>query len=132
MRLFTHHRLTHPLPSKQLPAAQPQTRTRWLSAGAQPQAPTAQVSGKSPVLAQHEADATVPPDMRQPCSAELGEQPFSATFTAWMTKATLTSAPLGMPCGQADAWALPKAMFTSVISSSMVALPVPSQSPTPP
>jgi hypothetical protein len=69
------------VPSKQLPAPQLQTRTSWLASGGQPQAPIAQVSGKSLVLAQHVAVVTVPPDARQPCSGVSG-QPFSALFTA--------------------------------------------------
>jgi hypothetical protein len=58
----------HSVPSKQLPAAQSHTRTSWLALGPQPQAPVAQVSGTSPVLAQHIAVVTVPPDPRQACS----------------------------------------------------------------
>jgi hypothetical protein len=49
---------TQALPSKQLPAPHSQTRTSWLLAGAQPQAPTAQVSGKSPVVRQQLAVST--------------------------------------------------------------------------
>lgn len=76
-----HHRLTHAVPLKQVPALQSQTRTSWLASGEQPQAPIEQVSGKSVVLAQHWAVITVPPDPRQPCSGVHG-QPFSALLTA--------------------------------------------------
>ena len=47
-----------------------------------------------------------------------------------MINAMSTSAPLGIPFGQADASALPRAMFTRVISSFTVTSPLPSQSPT--
>jgi len=39
--------------TKQLSAGQAHTKTAWLSAGAQPQAPTLQVLGKSLVAWQH-------------------------------------------------------------------------------
>lgn len=47
-----------------------------------------------------------------------------------MISATLISPLLGTPCGQADAWVLPSAMFTSVMISLMATLDVPLQSPT--
>jgi len=31
--------------------------------------------------------------------------PLSASFTAWMISATVTSTPLGTPCGHAEGWA---------------------------
>ena len=56
-------------------------------------------------------------------------QPLSALFTAWMVTATVTSAPLATPCGQADAWEVPRAMFTRVITSLTVTSRSPLQSP---
>jgi hypothetical protein len=58
------------------------------------------------------------------------EHPFRALFTASMIKATFTSAPLGTPLGHADGWAVPSAMFTSVMISSMVTALSWLQSPT--
>src|SRR5262245_2994304 len=57
-------------------------------------------------------------------------QPLSELFTARMISAMFTVAPSGMPCAQADGWANPRMMFTSVISSPIVTVEPPSQSPT--
>src|SRR6185295_6842225 len=46
-----------------------------------------------------------------------------------MISAMLTAPPFGTPCAQADGCALPRAMFTIVISSAMVTTESPSQSP---
>src|SRR5262249_23676047 len=62
-------------------------------------------------------------------SREPPLQPFSTLFTAWTMSATVTAAPWGMPCGHAKGRALPTAMFTIVMSSSTVTLPLASQSP---
>ena len=51
--------------------------------------------------------------------------PFSALFTAWMITATLTSPPIGRPPFEhADGWAVPRAMFTSVMRSLMATVSV--------
>src|SRR5512134_105479 len=47
-----------------------------------------------------------------------------------MSSAMSTAAPPGTPCAQAAGCALPRAMFTSVISSLIVTVEPPSQSPT--
>jgi len=56
--------------------------------------------------------------------------PFSALSTAWMINVMSTLPPLGMPCEQVEDWAVPRSMFTSVMSSFTVTAPLPSQSPT--
>ena len=58
-------------------------------------------------------------------------QPNSALFTAWMINTRSTPlGPLGTPFGQTAALAVPRSMFTSKMSSSIVTLPSSLQSPT--
>lgn len=56
------------MPSKHLPPGHWQIFTSWLDDGAQPHGPVVHMLGKSPVLAQHRAVLTVPPELVQVAS----------------------------------------------------------------